>query len=67
MKTEKQIINELGEWLCRDMEKDIVMENERRGLPSIADMEKIIIVQDVARRIHWYIDNVIDKPAHGQE
>jgi len=59
MKTEKQIIDELGEWLCTDMEKDLAKSMDRGGIPPTADMEKRAIIRDVAKRIHWYAANVL--------
>lgn len=57
MKTERQIIDDLGEWLCRDMEKGLVKSNDMARLPPIADMNKFNIIRDVSRRIQWYRDN----------
>lgn len=59
-KTERQVIDELGEWLCTDIEKDIVKSNDAARIPPSADMEKIEIIKDIAKRIHWYKENCLD-------
>jgi len=60
MKTERQIIDDLGNWLCTDMEKDLVKNNDMARLPPTADMEKRLLITEVAKRIQWYRDNMLD-------
>ena len=57
--TEKQIIDDLGEWLCRDMEKDVQISNENHGLPPTHQMENQVMIRHVAKRIQFYRDNCI--------
>jgi len=61
MKTEKEIIDDLGNWLCRDMEKDIQFENLDHGLPPTHQMEKQLMIREVAKRIKFYRDNVLKR------
>jgi hypothetical protein len=59
MKVEKKIIDDLGDWLCRDMEKEIQFSNLEQGLPSTHQMEKQQMIREVAKRIKFYRDNVL--------
>lgn len=60
MKTERQIIDELGEWLCRDMERAIVKALDHNSPLSTDRAEKIQIIKDVAKRIRFYRDNCLE-------
>ena len=61
MKTDRQIIDELGEWLCRDMEKDLAKQEEmdgyRRGCVSTYHASAVANMHDIAGRIRWYAEN----------
>ena len=53
-----KVINDLGEWLCRDMEKALI-----RGYGDIMPTDranKLVLIRDVAERIQWYRDNLDD-------
>ena len=52
----KKVIDDLGEWLCRDMEKSLVQAHE--GIMSTDRAEKVALIRDVAERIQWYRDNL---------
>lgn len=60
MKNEKQIIDDLGEWLCMDMEKALVRALDPRLPLSTDRSEKILFIRDVAERIKFYRDNCLD-------
>lgn len=63
MKTEKEIIDELGDWLCTDMEKDLVRDQDGDG-KMLMDTEygrKLDIIRAVGEKIHWYANNVADR------
>ena len=57
MKTEKQIIDELGEWLCKDLERELTKAN----LPFTELTEKLGTLHKIAERIQWYRDNEAGK------
>lgn len=61
MKTEKEIIDNLGNWLCTDMERELARNSASSGLPPTSDIEKRKLIRDVADRIKWYRDNIIKK------
>lgn len=65
MKTERQIIDELGEWLCTDMETSLAKAEEqdgyRKGTMSTYNGAIMDNIRDVAKRIKYYRDNCIDK------
>jgi hypothetical protein len=59
MEIEKQVIDDLGNWLCRDMEKEIQFGNLEQGLLSTYQMEKQKMIREVSKRIKFYRDNVL--------
>lgn len=61
MKTEKEIIDDLGNWLCANMERELARNSASLCLPPTADIEKRKLILDVADRIKWYRDNIIKK------
>ena len=61
MKTERQIVDDLGDWLCTDMEKEIAKSDCEAGLPSTASMAQRALIIDVARRIKWYAENCVSQ------
>ena len=54
-------IDKLGEWLCRDMEKDMV-KSTHPGMPIGTDSNGYSIIKDVSRRIKFYRNNCIPTP-----
>lgn len=60
MKSEKLVIDQLGKWLCRDMEKSLHGARERDGPLSTSEEEKIAMIIEVAVRIQYYRDNCIN-------
>ena len=60
MKTEREIIDSLGEWLCIDMEKALIKSSDPRLPLSTDRAEKTLLIRDVAERIKFYIDNCLD-------
>jgi len=56
--SKKEIIDQLGEWLCKDMQKDLVAKGGYdTGLPSTEYFNKVGLVKEVAERIKFYRDN----------
>ncbi len=61
MKTEKEIINELGEWLCNDMEKSLFKHiSPKRPLSARYD-KGIENIKDVSKRITFYRDHCLEQ------
>ena len=55
-----QAIDNLGEWLCTDLEKDAVRnlpDEGRYSGVSAQHANNTAIIKHVAERIKWYIDN----------
>lgn len=62
MKSEIEIIDDLGEWLCRDMELEVSkIRGGDKGIPSTAYMGKLTIIKEVGDRIKFYRDNVLEE------
>lgn len=59
MKTEKQIIDSLGEWLCLDMEKSLAKSIDPRLPFPTESANGRLIIRDVAERIRFYRDNCL--------
>lgn len=51
---ERAVVDDLGEWLCRDMEKSAAKEDL-----FTARIQMYAIINDVARRIQFYRDNCL--------
>jgi len=65
MKTEKEIINELGEWLCNDMEKSLY-KHIRPDFPLSTRYATVIEnINDVAKRISYYRDHCLTEQDEG--
>ncbi len=61
MKTEKEIINELGEWLCNDMEKSL-FKHISPGFPLSTQYDSgIETIKDVSERITFYRDHCLEE------
>ena len=60
MKTEKEIIDDLGNWLCTDMEKAVHRNSRHDGPISTNQMAMLDLISDVAERIKFYRDNVLN-------
>lgn len=64
MKTELEIIDELGEWLCRDMEKALAKQEDYdgyRGPISTYGAAERQNIKNVADRIQYYKTNCLDR------
>jgi len=57
----KQRINELGHWLCVDLEIDFVRKRkkDKDGLLTVQQAENARFIQHIADRIHHYRDKVV--------
>jgi len=57
MKTERQIIDELGEWLCSDLERTLKIKYP--GRTSMTYSNDIAVVHNMGERIKYYRDNFL--------
>ena len=55
-RTEKQTIDALGEWLCKQLELDVAKDGK---LLTEASSQHLMI-RDIAKKIRWYRDNCLD-------
>jgi hypothetical protein len=60
MKTEREIIDALGEWLCRDMEKDLKKAADPRLPISTQTAQGMAVISEVAARIKYYKEHCLD-------
>ena len=60
MKTEKDIIDDLGEWLCKDMERTLLKAVNPRMPPSIDKVQNLMLIRDAIERIRFYRDNCLN-------
>lgn len=66
MKTEQQIIDALGEWICKDMANELHRNRSHASPFGTSEMAAFKRIHDVGERIKFYRDNVLSpttKPA----
>ena len=59
-RTEKQTIDALGEWLCKQMELDMVTNSQLNGMLTTESFTQLLVIKDIAEKIRWYRDNCLD-------
>ena len=58
-RTERQTIDALGEWLCKQLELDMATNSRLNGMLTTESFAQLLVIEDIAKKIRWYRDNCL--------
>ena len=58
MKTEKQIIDDLGNWLLIELERELIRESETNRFTDVG--RNMALIHKIGSKIEFYRDNIFE-------